>query len=64
MIEQDETDVNELWLQYFGNGGNALSDEFESFLFGMHEPSDLDLDLLGLAVEELRALKKRSRPGF
>lgn len=64
MIEQDETDVNELWLQYFGNGGNAMSDEFESLLFGMHEPKALDLDLLGLAVEELRAPRKRSRPGF
>jgi hypothetical protein len=64
MIEQDEADVYELWLQYFGNGGNALSEEFESLLFGMHEPSALDLDLLGLSVEELRARRKRSRPGF
>ena len=64
MIEHDETDVNELWLRYFANGGNALALEFESFLYGLHEPGDLDLDLLGLAVDELRALRKRSRPGY
>jgi hypothetical protein len=64
MIEHDETDVSELWLQYFGNGGNALSDEFESLLYGMHEPSALDLDLLGLAVQELRAVGEQSRPSY
>lgn len=64
MIEQNETDVNELWLQYFGNGGNALPDEFESLLYGMHEPSALDLDLLSLAAEELLSRRKRSRPGY
>jgi hypothetical protein len=53
MIERDETDVYELWLRYFANGGNAVAFEFESFLYGMHEPSALDLDLLGLAVEAL-----------
>lgn len=64
MIDHDETDVNEIWLRYFANGGNALALEFESFLYGLHEPSDLDLDLLGLAVEELRSLGKRSGPGY
>ena len=64
MIAQDEIDVDELWLRYFGNGGNTLSFEFESFLYGMNEPSALDLDLLGLTIEELQALRKSSGSGW
>jgi hypothetical protein len=30
----------------------------------MHEPSALDLDLLGLAVQELRAVGEQSRPSY
>lgn len=62
MIEHDEADVYDLWLQYFANGGNASQFEFETFLYGVNEPSDLDLDLLGLAIRELQFQKKPSEP--
>lgn len=64
MIEHDEADVYDLWLQYFANGGNALQFEFETFLYGVSEPSVLDLDLLGLALEELHTPRKPSEPGY
>lgn len=57
-IEHDETDVYDLWLRYVANGGNASALEFESFLYGLNEPSALDLDLLGLAVEEVQSPRK------
>ncbi|MDQ0664448.1 hypothetical protein QFZ35_002946 [Arthrobacter ulcerisalmonis] len=60
MIGHGEIDVNQLWLRYFANGGNALAFEFESFLYGVCEPTTLDLDLLGFAVEELQLPGKRS----
>jgi hypothetical protein len=63
MIEQNETDVDELWLRYFANGGSALHFEFESFLYQVSEPTALDLDLLDLAIEELRSPGKPSEPG-
>jgi hypothetical protein len=63
MIEQNEIDVNELWVLYFANGGNALSFEFESFLYQVSEPPALDLDLLDLAIEELRSPAKPPEPG-
>lgn len=53
MIEHDEADVYDLWLQYFANGGNALQFDFETFLYGASEPSALDMVFLGFAIEEL-----------
>ncbi|WP_104046047.1 hypothetical protein [Arthrobacter sp. ZGTC412] len=63
MIEQVENDVYELWLQYYANGGNASQLEFESFLYGLSEPSALDLDLLELSIEGLHAPKEPAEPG-
>jgi hypothetical protein len=64
MIEHDEADVYDLWLQYFANGGNALQFGFETFLYGITEPSALDQDLLGLAIEELHSPRKFTEPGY
>ncbi|WP_104044358.1 hypothetical protein [Arthrobacter sp. ZGTC412] len=63
MVEQDEADVYEIWVQYYANGGNASKLEFESFLYGVSEPSALDLDLLELSIEELHAPKESAQPG-
>lgn len=60
MIEQDEANVYELWLRYYANGGNASEFEFEKFVYGVDEPSALDLDLLGFAIEELQAPRMSS----
>lgn len=64
MIEHDEADVYDLWLQYFAHGGNALQFEFETFLYGVSQPGALDLDLLGLATDELHTPRKPSEPGY
>lgn len=61
MIEQHQTDHNELWLQYFANGGNAPALEFESLLYGINEASALDLDLLSLTLEEIRSTSNSSQ---
>lgn len=37
MIEQHETDITELWLEYFAVGGNGREIEFEAFLYGIPE---------------------------
>lgn len=55
LIKRGETESWELWLLYVANGGNALAWEFEAFLYEAAEPSDLDLDLLALAMEEFQA---------
>jgi hypothetical protein len=54
MIEQNETDIGELWLGYFATGGNASEFEAEAFLHGIQEPSDLDVELLDLALEDIK----------
>lgn len=62
MIEQDETDVDELWLRYFANGGNAQPLEFEAMLYGLCEVNALELDLLRFTLEELQSPRKPADP--
>lgn len=61
MIEQHETDIDELWLAYFSIGGNAIKIEFEAFLYGIQEPSDIDVELLDIALEDIKEHSQSSR---
>lgn len=52
--------VGELWLRYWGDGGDAEPFEFEAYIHGMHELRAIDHYLLALVMEELENSENRS----
>ena len=57
LVQQDKTSIDEIWLRYFVNGGNADPLGFEAYLHGL-----LDADECG-ALILFWALGRRIRPG-
>lgn len=53
LIELDEGYLHDLWLKYWGNGGNAQFLEFDAFVQDLNQQDDFDLRILGWAVEEV-----------
>lgn len=47
-----ELSVTDLWWRYFAVGGMASELEIEAILFGALVPSDLERDLLAVALNE------------
>ena len=47
-----EMSVTDLWWRYFALGGMASEMEIEAILFGALVPSDLERDLLAVALNE------------
>jgi hypothetical protein len=59
MIAQDGFVLWELWLRYWGNGGNAQLMEFDAYIHGAYECAAVDLEILALTLEEFG---RRQRP--
>ena len=55
LIELDESYLQDLWVRYWANGGEAQLLEFEAYLHGMSDRDDYDLRILGWAIEEVLA---------
>lgn len=58
LIAQDRFALWQLWLRYWGNGGNAQLMEFDAYIHGTYERSTIDLGMLALTLEEL-GLRRR-----
>lgn len=46
--------MSELWLAFFGVGGNAGPFELEAYIFGMIDISSLDEERLAVVAAELQ----------
>ena len=57
-----EMSVTDLWWRYFAVGGMASELEIEAILFGALEPSDLERDLLAVALNERFSELGRDHP--
>lgn len=55
MVQQDRTSIENLWLRYFANGGNAGPLDFEAYIYGLLDPDEYDALILFWAVEEVSA---------
>lgn len=61
MIDQGETDIRDLWLRYWANSGDAQLFEFHAYLHGLYELRAIDLEILTLAIEDLKSPRKPPR---
>lgn len=55
LIGQNDRHLQELWMRYWANGGEAQQFEFEVYLHGMYELDRFDLKILAWALEEVTA---------
>lgn len=55
LIELDGTYLQDLWVSYWGNGGNAQLMEFDAYLHGLIQQDEYDLRILEWAIEEVLA---------
>jgi hypothetical protein len=53
LIEEHVITLDDLWVQYWANGGNARELELEAFLNGAHELCPFDLNVIAWALEDL-----------
>lgn len=53
MLLHDTEWLDELWLWYWANGGNADKFEFEALLHGLGEEDPFDEKILAWAIEDL-----------
>ncbi|RKO21593.1 hypothetical protein D7Z96_16010 [Pseudarthrobacter phenanthrenivorans] len=53
LIARDEHYLDDLWVRYWANGGEAKRLDFEAFLYRITEPNDFDLQILAWALEEV-----------
>lgn len=61
MIEQDDTSLNQLWLSYWANGGDAQPLEFEAYVHGVYERSAYDLKVLAWAIQDVESSSRPRR---
>ncbi|WP_251036699.1 hypothetical protein [Arthrobacter sp. ISL-28] len=45
--------LEDLWVQYWANGGCAKEEELDAYLNGVLEPDAFELAVLGWALEDL-----------
>lgn len=57
LISQKETTLDELWVRYWANGGEAQPFEFEAYLHGMYELRAFEHEILALAIDDLATLR-------
>jgi hypothetical protein len=53
MLQQNTASIEQLWLRYYANGGNADPLEFEAYIYGLLLPDDLDVLILSWAIEDV-----------
>lgn len=54
LLEHRKLSVMELWLYYWGNGGNAGEMEFDAFIHGIEGLAPVDLAVLASALDDAR----------
>lgn len=53
LLQQDPDWFEDLWLQYWANGGNADKFNFDAYVHRLCELDFFDLQILTLALEDL-----------
>ncbi|MFC8523938.1 MULTISPECIES: hypothetical protein [Micrococcaceae] len=53
MLQQNTASIEQLWLRYYANGGNADPLEFEAYIYGLLPHDDLDALILSWAIEDV-----------
>lgn len=53
MVLQDSDCLEDLWLRYWANGGNADKFEFDAYLHGLMERDLFDQKILAWALQDL-----------
>jgi hypothetical protein len=53
LVDQDGFALWELWVRYWGNGGDAQLMEFDAYIHGAYECAAVDLEIPALTLEEL-----------
>jgi hypothetical protein len=53
MTLQDASWLEDLWLQYWANGGDADRFDFDAYVHGLSERDPFELDILSWAIEDL-----------
>ena len=53
MALQDASRLEELWLQYWANGGDADRFDFDAYVHDLSERDPFDLDILSCAIEDI-----------
>ncbi|UYY81960.1 hypothetical protein OIT41_02465 [Arthrobacter sp. YA7-1] len=54
LIEQQAITLDELWICYWANGGNARAFELEAFLHGAHELGRFENTIIAWALSDLK----------
>ncbi|MFE4544177.1 hypothetical protein [Arthrobacter sp. NPDC056727] len=58
LIRQDKNYLDELWLNYWANGGSVGSAEFEVYLHGLTQCDSFDLQILRWAIDDTTSLAR------
>lgn len=53
MVRQDKTSIDDLWIRYFANGGNADPVDFEAYIHGLLDADEYDPAILSWAVDDI-----------
>ena len=54
LIEQQAITLDELWIQYWANGGNARPFELEAFLYAAYELCPFENTIIAWALKDLK----------
>lgn len=55
LLEQDNITLEQLWLKYWGEGGNAQPMELDAYVQEALRPHPFELTLLAWAMDDLQA---------
>lgn len=53
LLNRDTISLEDLWIRYWGQGGNASPLELDAYVHEALRPQPFELDLISWAIEEL-----------